>query len=114
MMEQPLPTVAIPCGHDVPFAECFFCDLSAKDIRYAKLFNRSIQEATPEQKKQLARWNQIRIPCKHLGAVLVESKNCGCPKVFDCALKGRVVKIGTHHLEPGLPQCFECEEYQAP
>jgi hypothetical protein len=45
---------------------------------------------------------------------LVESKNCGCPKVFDCASKGRVVKIGTHPLEPGLPQCFECEEYQAP
>ena len=105
-------TVPIPCGHPETFPGCHFCNLAETDIRYAKLFARAWGPRNPEEQKQLAKWTRIRTPCKHLGAVLKESKNCGCPKVFDCAIKGRVTKIGIHPEEPGLPQCFECEIFQ--
>jgi len=111
MDDSRMTTVDIPCGHPYFFAGCHFCELADKDIRYAKLFNRNREPRNPEEKKQLTRWQRVHLPCPHRGEVLERSQECGCPHVYSCSLKGRVVKIGTHKTEPNLPQCYECEHH---
>ena len=113
MMEQPLPTVAIPCGHPVTVSGCPICLLAESDPRYAMLFNREIGNPTPEQEARLKPWLRLG-PCPQRGLIVSPSEGCGCPPVYECSLFGKVVKTG-HRIdrttgEP-FPRCTDCHHH---
>jgi len=100
----------IPCGHIGKHEKgCHFCELSAKDSRYAILWGRlkRVQD-NPSTPRAVAL--RMKSPCIRLGNIIEASTSCGCPPVYNCSRFGRVVKIGTH--KEGLRACASCPNYE--